>query len=74
MSDNPRTPVIGAATRLSEKLWEARAALEAGRRPGDPSWVWLGELANALEESDIKDTAELDELFRLVGQLGENTR
>ncbi len=39
--------------KLSENLWAARIALEKHREPGDPSTVFLGELANLLEEHDI---------------------
>lgn len=41
------------ATKLSEDLWAARIKLEKHREPGDPSTVFLGELANLLEEQDI---------------------
>lgn len=45
--------------KLSENLWTARIALEEHREPGDPSTVFLGTLANLLEEHDITSLVEL---------------
>lgn len=47
--------------RLSHALWRARFALEARLRPDDPSWVFVGDLANALEEHDVHSLGELVE-------------
>lgn len=45
--------------RLSEEVWGVRFMLEERFRRGDPSFVWVGELANLLEEFDVKDLGEL---------------
>ena len=45
--------------KLSEDLWTARIALEEHRKSGDPSTVFLGELANLLEEHDVTCLVEL---------------
>ena len=38
---------------LGERLWRLRFELERGRRHGDESLIWLGDLANLLEEHGI---------------------
>lgn len=45
--------------KLSEDLWTARLTLEERRKPSDPSTIFLGELANLLEEYDVIGLLEL---------------
>lgn len=45
--------------RLSDDLWIARMILEERREGHDPSTVFLGELANLLEEQGISGLVEL---------------
>lgn len=46
---------------LSHRLWRLRFLLEDQRGPGDPSLVWLGDLANVLEEHDVANVEQLQD-------------
>lgn len=60
LDDNqPEEHLHGALERVSHRLWRARIDLENQRSPGDPSVVFLGDLANILEEFDIATPEEL---------------
>lgn len=51
----------GALDKLSDRLWRARFILETRRGKGDPSAVFLGDLANLVAEYDIRTPEALRE-------------
>ncbi len=48
------------AKSLSDRLGELRFELEASRQIGDPSLIWIGQLANVCAEYDIPDIPALE--------------
>lgn len=68
----PEESLHGALERVSHRLWIARIYLENQRTPGDPSVVFLGDLANILEEFDIATPEALRERLEHLETL-ENT-
>ena len=45
--------------KISDDLWIARLRMEVNRHSRDPSTVFLGDLANVLEEYSVTTVAEL---------------
>jgi len=50
---------VGKIESLGERLWRIRFEMERLRNHGDTSLMWLGDLANTLEEYDVGTVAEL---------------